>query len=200
MRSRGIARNSRSVLCSLPSTMFADTDIAARTIWLRNGANCAPRMDAATRWTLRVSACALRQTLSFLKSLMSKGRATNGLRHSVSLYAEPFYPKISTRTCPAPFSAQREANSGQRAAAYFAVSVQFISCTNPTNRQRAAASFSDSVRFVAARWRHGDRRAAVNACYFGAPSITWNGPSPCSWITEAACAVLPPKCACFGGM
>lgn len=52
--------------------MFADTDIAARITWLRNAANCAPRMVAATRWTLRVKACAFRQTLSFLKSLMPK--------------------------------------------------------------------------------------------------------------------------------
>ena len=82
--------------------MFADTDIAARTIWLRNAANCGPRIDAATRWTLRVNACAFRQTLSFLKSLMPKGRATNGLRHHVSLYAEPFYPKVATRTVRSP--------------------------------------------------------------------------------------------------
>ena len=78
--------------------MFADTDIAARTIWLRNGANCAPRMDAATRWTLRVSACAFRQTLNFLKSLILKDGMTIVFPYFVSLYAKPFYPKVATRT------------------------------------------------------------------------------------------------------
>jgi hypothetical protein len=57
--------------------MFADTDIAARTIWLRKGPYCVPRIDAATRWTLRVSACAFPHTRNFLKSAILKDEPTN---------------------------------------------------------------------------------------------------------------------------
>ena len=60
--------------------MLADTDIAARFIWLRNGAYCAPRIEVATRWTFSVNACAFRQTRNFLKSLMLKNG--NGQRRS----------------------------------------------------------------------------------------------------------------------
>jgi len=44
-------------------------DIAARSIWLRNAGFSEPRIRVATRWTFSASACALRQTFSFLKSL-----------------------------------------------------------------------------------------------------------------------------------
>src|SRR5882762_611040 len=96
--------------------MLADTDIAARTIWLRSAANCGPRMVAATRWTLRVKACALRQTLSFLKSLMPKDGATSFFPQSVWLYAETFYPQFATGTVRPPLarSGKRTAGSGQQ--------------------------------------------------------------------------------------
>lgn len=92
--------------------MLADTDIAARIIWLRNAANCGPRMDAATRWTLRVNACAFRQTLSFLKSLMPKDEGTSVFHHFVSLYAEPFYPKVATRTVRSALALSKKRTAG----------------------------------------------------------------------------------------
>jgi hypothetical protein len=59
--------------------MFADTDIAARIIWLRNGAYWDPRIEAATRWAFRVNACDFRHTRNFLKSDIPKDAGNAGM-------------------------------------------------------------------------------------------------------------------------
>ncbi len=97
--------------------MFAETDIAARVIWLRNAAYCGPRIVEATRCTLRVNACAFRQTLSFLKSLIPNDEVTNAFTHAVFRCAAAFYPKSATPTGPVALALSEKAGSGPRAAA-----------------------------------------------------------------------------------
>jgi hypothetical protein len=50
-------------------------------------------MEAATRWALRVSACAFRQTLNFLKSDMPKDELNTVFRHAISFRVASFHPK-----------------------------------------------------------------------------------------------------------
>ena len=65
--------NSLSLSWRLPSTMFAGMDIAARIIWPRSDWSCDRRIPVATRCVCTASACAFRQTCSFLKSLTPNG-------------------------------------------------------------------------------------------------------------------------------
>jgi hypothetical protein len=50
-------------------------------------------MEAATRWALRVSACAFRQTLNFLKSDMPKDELATVFRYAVPIRVASFHPK-----------------------------------------------------------------------------------------------------------
>jgi hypothetical protein len=143
--------------------MLADTDIAARIIWLRNAANCDPRMEAATRWTLRVSACAFRQTLNFLKSLIPKDGATDVFPQSVSLYAAAFCPKAANTNCPRRLSAQRK--SAQRAAGSSVVPVSWRPCLNPLRqreRDERAARRPGAGSSVAAERRDHDELLSID--------------------------------------
>src|ERR1700730_3573628 len=97
--------------------MFADTDIAARVIWLRNAAYCGPRMVAATRCTFSVNACAFRQTLSFLKSLIRQNALSVVISDALSLRAGAFHPRFATPTGPVALALGEKACSGPRAAA-----------------------------------------------------------------------------------
>src|ERR1700732_3911972 len=97
--------------------MFAETDIAARVIWLRNAAYCGPRMVAATRCTFRVNACAFRQTLSFLKSLIPKDGVTGVFTHVVFRCTAAFDPRFATPPGHLALASSEKARSGPRAAA-----------------------------------------------------------------------------------
>jgi hypothetical protein len=96
--------------------MFAETDIAARIIWLRKAEYCVPRIVDATRCTFRVNACAFRQTLSFLKSLIQKDGLSIVVTDAVSVCAGAFRPN-ATSICPVALALSEKARRGQRAAA-----------------------------------------------------------------------------------
>jgi hypothetical protein len=140
--------------------MFADTDIAARTIWLRNDAYCAPRMEAATRWALSVNACDFRQTLSFLKSLTPKVGVINAYAHPRFLLRSSVLSQSRASNCP---GLSRSAKSVQRAAGGSVVlSFGAVCRPGPTGGTAPIPV------------------PPLNAPYFGAPRTSWNGPSPCS--------------------
>ena len=97
--------------------MLAETDIAARIIWLRKGEYCAPRIVDATRWTFSVNACAFRHTLNFLKSLIPNDGVITGFTHAVSRDAAAFYSRSANSDCPVHLACSEIACSGPRAAA-----------------------------------------------------------------------------------
>jgi hypothetical protein len=116
--------------------MFAETDIAARIIWLRKAEYCVPRIVDATRCTFRVNACAFRQTLSFLKSLIQKDGLSIVVADAVSVSAGAFRPKFATPTRPVAFGAQRK--SASRAAGSSVVLVsrkKIVTARDPALRQ-----------------------------------------------------------------